>query len=157
MGQDRRYPKMTMTETRDVGTGREEPIPEGKSQFPHFLGLPTTVVSPGANAVIMAQPQLTFKAKRLAIDPAAGALYVSDIRVGCTSMLFSQAGAPASCFPPLPRDVEDMRFLKELEDMILLNFATLQVAQILSLHVTNPTDKPITFRGVLWGLTSPDI
>lgn len=158
------HPKMTAHKSMNIGKGREEPIPEpnvfvvsGDGKEPCFLAFPATLVGAGESVVVTSMPQTIFRSRRLVVAPECAPFFtVHDIKLGSSSILLNSYGAPASCFPPLPRDKEDLAFLKELETMLHLHIRTAQISQIISILVHNDSDKPQVFKGMLWGETLSD-
>ncbi len=154
-----KHPDMKVVKSDNVGFGREEPIPEGHvKREPNacYLPFPLTVVLPGASTTIATQPQLPFKGSRLVVSPDCD-VSVHDIKIGNAHVLFDNGGgsAPSAAFPPLPTDVKDMEFMLKLEKLLRLDMPGCQVSQIISIRVTNHSDKPQTFRGMIWGIAIP--
>jgi len=66
----------------------------GVRRYP--LGLGTTLVAPGATALVAARPQLPFRPTRI-VSPSTG-LELRDLRVGCESLLVAAAAVPVEVF-----------------------------------------------------------
>ncbi len=145
---------LTAKKNKNIGPNHDEPLPEGKSGFENFLSFPRTVVAPGASASIATSSQVLFTPRRLVIAPECAEHFViHDIKTGnCSIFLNNADGAPASCFPPLPKDEKDLAFFAKLEAFLKIHVNKVQPSQVIALKVTNTSDKPQEFRAMFWGV-----
>lgn len=113
-------------------------VPPNKARY-LVMGFGITPVGVGATLNITTQPQKTFRPEKLVVpNDIAGAFSINDIRVGTTSQFVTNLGAPARGF------VEDAT-------EVLLGLDTAQIAQDVTINVTNNSGAIVNFEAMLLG------
>lgn len=104
------------------------------------LGFPTTAVSAsGGTASASAQPQIPFRGERLIIpSDFAGALLITDVKVGKNSQLAAANPLPARAFTEFGWGVD-------------MHLDTADISQFISLNLTNNSGNSVTFNGMFLG------
>lgn len=106
--------------------------------FPLGFTSPAPVPA-GASAVIIARPQVLFKGLRLVIpSDIAGDFTIDDLKVGKDSQFVAESSIPA-------------RILQEDAWGVLMQLDTTQIAQDVSIAVTNISGADRVFRAGLIG------
>lgn len=103
------------------------------------LGFPTTTVSASSTAAVSAQPQIPFRGERLIVpSDFAGALLITDIKVGKNSQLAAANPLPARAFTEFGWGVD-------------LHLDTADISQFVTLNLSNTTAHDVTFNAMLIG------
>ena len=113
-------------------------MPQADYEWP--LGFDSEVDIPAlGSAIITANPQTLFRAKRLSVPGSiASDFTIDDIKVGNRSMLPAVGSIPAETFSNLSVGVR-------------LKLTTAQVTMQISLSVTNISGAPTRFRATMIG------
>lgn len=119
-------------------TGVVDLVPTKSRKYP--LGFPTTAIAAsGGTGAISAQPQIPFRGERLIIpSDFAGALLITDLKVGKNSQLAAANPLPARAFTEQGWGVD-------------LHLDTADVAQFVTLNLTNNASAIVTFNAVING------
>ena len=116
----------------------EDNAPTKSRRYP--LGFPTTVIAAsGGTAVASAQPQILFRSERLIVpSDFAGALLITDIKVGKNSQLAAANPLPARAFTEFGWGVD-------------LYLDTADISQFVTLNLTNNGGQQCTFNALIIG------
>jgi len=148
--------KLNMTATKrlpieNVGTQDGESIPEGKGRFKNFIVFPTTTVPAGGNLMIRTNSYVPFRPRRLVVAPQCAPFFdINDFKAGNVSVCLNAGSVPATCFPPLPLDVESKKLCEEMEAFTLIHMPALGINHTLGLHVTNTSSEERRFQAMFW-------
>jgi hypothetical protein len=112
------------------------PVTKGR-EYP--LGFGPTTITAGSSAIIITQPQVPFKGRRLIIpSDFAGAILINDIKVGKNSQLATSNSLPGRMFTEFAVGVD-------------LGLDTAQISQQVTLNVTNISGATVNFSASLTG------
>ena len=112
------------------------PVTKGR-EYP--LGFGPVTITAGSSQIIITQPQVPFKGRRLIIpSDFAGAILVNDIKVGKNSQLATSNSLPGRMFTEFAVGVD-------------LSLDTAQISQQVTLNVTNISGASVNFTASLTG------
>jgi hypothetical protein len=116
----------------------QDTAPQKSRRYP--LGFPTTVISAsGGTGTPSAQPQVLFRSERLIVpSDFAGALLLTDIKIGKNSQLAAANPLPARAFTEFGWGVD-------------LYLDTADISQFVTLNITNNGAQQVTFNGMFIG------
>jgi len=98
-----------------------------------------TTIAAGASRTIIVQPQVPFRAERFMVSSAiAGSFVIDDIKVGKNSQFLAAGSVPGTAF-------------SELAVGAGLHLDTAEVAQNISVSVTNTSGGALRFLGAFYG------
>jgi len=113
-------------------------LPPTKSRrYP--CGFPTTTVAAGGTATVIAQPQIPFRGERLVVpSDIAGALLITDVKVGKNSQLAAGNPLPARAYTEQGWGID-------------MHLDTADISQFVQLQLLNTSAHDLNFNALMLG------